>query len=199
MGPYTVDDVSERIEAALADLGLRDAAAVGYSTGAYRALLLAVRRRLNWKAVVSLGGFASLDPGWRDAYLSLANAVRGGADLREALVELVLPPDRASRNPDVVREVQAWLGCIAADALALELESFARAPDLLEALGSLQVPVLARVGELDQAQPPVKSQAIVSSVPRGELQIVPGVAHDLLFGDMPGTADAILAFFARCA
>lgn len=193
----SVDDVSERIEEALIGRGVQEAAVVGYSTGAYRALLLAVRGRLRATAVVSLAGFATLDRERRDAYLGFAEALRSGADLRRALVDLILPPLFAANTPSAVREVESWLRCTSPQSLAWELESYARAPDLLEPLRALEIPLLARVGELDKAQPLAKSQEIVGTAEEGELQLVQGVGHSLFFEDLACTAGAVLKFLAE--
>lgn len=197
--PYSMDEASEWLESALLRHGVREAALVGYSAGAYRALHLVVRARLRWTGVVAMGGFAGLSDGQRDAYLHFSERLLQGEDLTSALLDLVLSPTLRSPAPEAVREVASWMRATPAEALSKELLAYADGVDLLPALQEVAIPALALVGELDQAQPPARSRAISEVMPLGELQVLPGVGHALLLEDFPATCDAVLGFLQRIA
>ena len=56
--------------------------------------------------------------------------------------------------------------------------------------------VLARVGELDQATPPPKSEAIVKACKNARLEVVPGAGHALVLEDLDGVVGAARRLFA---
>lgn len=70
--------IVEAIEEALA-VGVRRVAVVGFSTGAYHALHLAVRREADVESVVAIGGFADLLSDERAGFRGFAEALESGA------------------------------------------------------------------------------------------------------------------------
>lgn len=106
-------------------------------------------------------------------------------------VLLNLPPTFAEAHPDAAQEVAGWARAKDARLLADELEAFAGSPDLTPALSSLDIPILARVGELDVSTPIALSEVIVGAARRGRLEVVPRVGHALLLEDLTGTVKAV--------
>ena len=49
--------------------------------------------------------------------------------------------------------------------------------DLRPSLADVRIPVLAIVGEQDEATPPPMSQEVVAGLPNATLTILPGLAH----------------------
>lgn len=194
---YSMAEASEWIESALLERGVREAALVGYSSGAYRALHLVARRRIEWTGVVAMAGFGRLADDQRQAYLYFAEKLLEGVDLTATLVSLILSPDLRTSSSELVREVASWIHATTADALALELRAYADGEDLLPKLRSVEVPCLTLVGELDHNQPPTRSQEIAEAMPRGKLEVIPGVGHALLLEDLSSTVAAVRAFLER--
>ena len=131
--------------------------------------------------------------GWltKIRFRQFAVALRAGADLHPVAGPRFLSAGFAATHPEAVKQVEAWLDCVSPAVLANELDAFAAAPDLRAALASLTIPVVARVGALDVAMPPAKSEDIVRAVPNGRLEVVPGVGHALTLEDLDGTIASV--------
>ncbi len=179
--PYTMHDASAWIEEALVERGVREAALVGHSAGAYRALHLVARAKLNWTAVVALSGFARPLPEQAESYRTFAKLLPTGVDFTSTLVDLLLYPE---------------LRAVAPEALALELLAMTEAEDLRPILRDRLVPCLAVVGEKDHNQPPDRSREISEAMPNGTLRVLPGVGYLPLVEDFQTTYAAIADFLA---
>jgi len=103
-------------------------------------------------------------------------------------------PHFEQRCPGDVADVMSWLNATSPAVLAAELEAFAEAEDLRPRLRDLTIPILARVGEVDQAAPVAFSRDIVDSATHGMLQVVPGCGHAIFYEDREGTVEAVANF-----
>jgi 3-oxoadipate enol-lactonase len=195
-GRYDLARARAAVEDALLGLGAVDAALVGFSGGAYRALDLALGGRLRPARVVSLAGFAALDEAEQAGFRQFAAALRSGVDLHAIAPQRFLSPAFAASHPDACAAVTAWLDATAPELLAQELDAFAEAPSLLPRLGALRAPLLARVGQLDVAVPPAKSEALGRAVPGALVEVVPEFGHALLLEDAEGTVASVSSFLA---
>jgi len=61
-------------------------------------------------------------------------------------------------------------------------------------VSDLNIPVLARLGELCQATPEAYSEAIRKSAAKAELQVVKGIAHAMIVEDREATNAAVRSF-----
>ncbi len=195
--PYALDEASACIETALLLRGVDRAAVVGYSLGAYRALRLALRGRIHVERIVMLGGFARLDDDGKAGYRQFAQQLREGVDLRDVFVSIALAPEFLAKHPEVKAELYTWFEAPAPGVLAAELHALSEAEDLRPRLGSLAIPILARVGDQDQTTPVVRSDEIGNAAPNVTVQIVPGCGHVYLIEDREGTVAATTEFLGR--
>lgn len=187
------------IEEALLARGAPEVEAVGYSGGAYRALALALGGRIRVRRLALLAGYAGFAPAHRETLIGVADLVRRGeleAALPRGLSAGMLSPAFAAAHPEAAREVDAWASAVPPAFFATELASMARAENLLPALGRLEAPVLARVGELDQAAPLPYSEAIARACPSSSLEVAPGVAHAILLEDFEATSASVARWLA---
>jgi pimeloyl-ACP methyl ester carboxylesterase len=194
--PFPVTRVHEAVEQALLARGVRDAAYVGFSGGAYHALALAHRAVVPARSLVLLAGFMGLDDAGRAAFPEFARLLRQGADLRSVAGPRFLSAGYRARHPERAVEVERWLEATSPQNLAAELDAFAAADDLTDAVRAMTCPLLARVGAEDAATPPPYSEAIVRAARSGTLQIVPGAGHALLIEDTAPTIDDVARFLS---
>lgn len=192
LDPYDYD----RVQALLEELILAQEEpvdVVGFSGSTYRALQLALDRRVRIRRLVLLGampGFAE-----KEAPLSFVADIRSGAlDIRGQWLARMTSPGFADRNLDAARHILEWIDAAPTSVWCDEFESIVRRPDLLPRLGEVEVPVLLRVGEADAATPATLSEAVARVLPDATLQIVPGVGHALGYEDGPATAAAVRDF-----
>jgi pimeloyl-ACP methyl ester carboxylesterase len=197
LGPHTLADVTNAIASTLAAEGVEACALVGFSGGAYRALDLAMRGAPRVTHVLALAGMARLEEGEAAIYRGLAQSLRSGPVPQGVAAARFLSQAFAAAHPSACAAVEAWLHAAPAAAVADELDAFAGARDLLPSLASLRAPVVARVGSLDVAAPPPKSEAIASACADGTLEVVPGAGHALPIEDRERTIASLLALLRR--
>lgn len=197
--PYALEHSHALVEEAVVARGVRDAHVVGFSGGAYRAFALACRTEsaLRVRSVVSLAGVANFSEEERKGLAQYVAMLRNSAerafdtlDLGPMLVDLMLSP-RGREHPLWVKDIRGWAAAIAPEHLARELEAFIGAPDLRPRLAALDLPVFVRVGSIDAASPPERSQRIAEVARRVAYEEVPGVGHALLCEDFDSTAASI--------
>lgn len=191
-GTYSLAGVEELLERELGARGISELAVVGHSAGAYRALSLALSGRVRVERVVSLSGVAGYDDDVRAGFRQFAAMVRDGVDLRAIWLPRMAGP-RLTDAGDVA-DVMAWRTATSPAVLSAELAAFAEAEDLRPRLRNLTIPVLARVGDLDQATPVPFSRDIADGASHGTLQVVPGCGHAIFYEDREGTAEAVANF-----
>ncbi len=198
-GAYTMPRVQALLEAELLSRGIERAIVAGYSGGAYRALALALSSRIRVDAVISIAGFAGLDADSGEAFRGLAQLLRrnGVEGFRASWLARMAGPGFAEKHPAEAGEVLSWLDSTSPPTLASELEAIAAADDLRPLLRSLRAPLMAVAGALDAAVPSAWSEAMVGAVPHGELRLVPGYGHAILYEDAEGTAEALRQFVVR--
>ncbi|MGA9525506.1 MAG: alpha/beta hydrolase [Myxococcaceae bacterium] len=202
-GDYTWERSIEMVEESLVARGVSSLrAVVGFGEGANRALSIALRGRIPVGAVVSLGGFATLEASTRAGLNGLAQVIKVLPHLRDHTIQQfyvtrALSPEYAASHPDEVDRVMNWLNETTPFALGWELDALSSSEDLSPRLPGLKVPVLVRVGSLDQTFPVALSDQLARALPDASLQIIPGKGHALLIEDLDATVDAIASFLER--
>jgi pimeloyl-ACP methyl ester carboxylesterase len=188
--PYDVERSHDLVEEALAARGVVEAHFIGHSGGAYRAFAHATRGAVRPLSVTALGAVSHFPAAAREGFAAFAALLRAGSDVRPLFRDLMLAP-RAREDDACVVEVTSWATASAPSHLADELDAFAAARDLRPELARLSVPILLRVGALDTATPPERTQEVAAVVPHSVVQIVEHVGHALLIEDFEATARAI--------
>ncbi len=195
--PYPLADAQTLIIHTLHKLGVRKAALVGTSFGAWRALSIACGGEVEVPAVVSLGGFAAIDEAAKQGMAGFAAALRAGIDLRDLLPPRFLSPAFLAAHPEIGALTRTWLDAAPVEVIAAELEATVSLPDLLPRLGSLTTRIAARVGSLDVAAPPAYAEAMTQAAAHGQLALVDGAGHALLYEDLTETTAFIREILAQ--
>jgi 3-oxoadipate enol-lactonase len=191
--PYTLDAVQRAIESLLAAHAIERTAVVGFSGGAYRALRLALDRRVEVTRIACIGATPGPGPEEADGLRHAAQDLRAGADFHGVAVARFLSP-RWQNDASAIAAVQAWMSAAPGDVLAAELDALADAGDIRPELPRLRIPLLLRVGESDVATPPALSRDIAAAVSDAKLEIVAGAGHALLIEDAAATIESVRSF-----
>lgn len=189
------------VDAAVAAIvGRRRVVAVGWSTGGFAALNLAIRRPERVAAVASLAGFASGSRvagsvawlAWLAGAAPGAALVRGGlwmAGRMPWLHDLVLAgcaADRtAARALDADIRTRLWGEFAGHDPAALVVVLAAlRGLDLADRLGEIGVPAWIIGGARDPLVPPAEVRRIAAAIRGSRLTVYEGAGH-LFFHEWP--------------
>lgn len=195
------DFFAEYVEAALATVvGRRRVVAVGWSTGGFAALNLAIRRPDRVMAVASLAGFASGarvvgSVGW---LAWLAGAAPGAALVRGGLWmggrlpwlhDLVVATCAAdwttARMIDTDTRTRLWREFADHDPVALaSVLAALRGLDLTDRLGEIGVPAWIVTGGRDPLVPPAEAGRIAAAIPGSRLAAYDTAGH-LFFHEWP--------------
>jgi 3-oxoadipate enol-lactonase len=194
-GTYSLARTEQVLVGELRARGIGEVAVVGHSAGAYRAFSLALRGQVRVDRIVSLSGMAGYGEEVRAGFRQFVGMVRDGTDLSPSWLGRMAGP--SLDNPDDVADVLSWMNAAPSTVLAAELDAFVEAEDLRPRLHELPIPILARVGALDQATPVAFSRDIVDRATSGVLQVVPGCGHAIFYEDRHGTLDAVAAFLGE--
>lgn len=195
------DFFAEYVEAAVtAVVGRRRVVAVGWSTGGFAALNLAIRRPERVAAVASLAGFASGASvagsvawlAWLTGAASGAALVRGGLWMGGRmpwLHDLVLSSCAAdwpaARMIDADVRTRLWREFAGHDPLALvSVLAALRQLDLADRLSEIGVPAWIVAGERDPLVPPAEARRIAAAIPRSRLMVYDAAGH-LFFHEWP--------------
>ncbi len=185
------------IEEALLAHGVEQAALVGHSLGAYRALQLANSGTISVTKLIGLGPVAVFPDERLAQYTELADAIEADAiDIVAVALSLWYPEPFLEANPQIEEMVRRWFAEMGDQVVIDTLRVEVYGPDLHPVLQDTDLPVYLRVGELDAGTPPAWAQAIAAELPDVRLDIVPGVGHFLHDEDREPTLSAIEAFLA---
>jgi pimeloyl-ACP methyl ester carboxylesterase len=186
--PYSLAAVAELVESSLSAHGVREAALIGFSAGAYTAFLIAFRRKLKATHIMTLGGVAGFLPDAKAGLVPFVHLLRSGQRVPPGLMtKRVLSEPFSERNAGACADVERWIDACPPDVLADELQAAIDSEDLTPRMCELDVPIVVRVGELDVACPVAVSERVAVNSKHAKLEIVAGAGHALLHEDLAGS------------
>jgi len=185
------------IELALKAHGVKDAALIGHSLGAYRAFQLARSGVIDVTRIVGLGPIAHFSEETLTQFAAFAD---------EFDVDTSKMSDMAlggwyslafkEANPDLDATVNGWFHTMGEAVISQALRTEFAGPDLHPVLHEIDVPVYLRVGSLDITTPAALAEAIAALLPDARLDIAQGAAH-FLHDEEPETALFAVESFLR--
>jgi len=181
---------------ALATRGIQELDVVGFSSGAYRAVSLALSGRVRVSRLVLTSGAVVFDPSDRARFAGIAGQLRAGANLRPLMPRVMLSPGYAAAHPEAVSEVEGWLDIVSTEDLANEFEAFSRCPAVMPGFAALAIPMTLRFGELDEGVSSAHVAEMQRSNARLVVERVAGVGHSLLIEDTTATVASIVRALA---
>jgi 3-oxoadipate enol-lactonase len=151
---------------------------LGNGYGGFVALQAMIRHPgLADRLVLADAGAAFSEPG-REAFRAMARgaAAKGLEAIADTAMRRLFAPDFHAANPDLVAARQRVFLESGPAVIIAACEALA-ALDLRPALADVRIPVLAVVGEQDEATPPAMSREVVAGLPNATLTILDGLAH----------------------
>jgi 3-oxoadipate enol-lactonase len=146
--------------------------------------------------VLADAGAAFSEPG-REAFRGMARgaAAKGLEAIADTAMRRLFAPDFHAANPELVAERRRIFLQSDPAVVTAACEALA-ALDLRAELAGVRIPVLAVVGEQDEATPPAMSREVVAMLPNAKLTILAGLAHVPQLQAPERFLDAVLPFIS---
>lgn len=171
--------VADRIAVAIQEFsGGQAVRLLGNGYGGFVALQAVLRHPgLADRLVLADAGAAFSEPG-REAFRAMARgaAAKGLEAIADIAMRRLFAPEFHAGNPDLVAERRRIFLRSDPAVIIAACEALA-ALDLRPALPDVRIPVLAVVGEQDEATPLPMSREVVAGLPDARLTILEGLAH----------------------
>lgn len=193
-GIYSMKCLAEDLAALFDRLHIDKAILAGHSMGGYVSLAFAraFPERLSGLALVT--SHAAEDaPERKESRNRLAKEVENRGV--EAVIEATLA--RYSPNPEVLERTRALMLQANPQAVSAALRGMAMRPDLTGLLPSIHVPALVIGGEADELVTLQRAQETARLLPQGELVIIPGGGHMVMWEQPDLVADALRRLVQR--
>jgi len=180
-------------------LGIERAAVVGLSFGGMVAQALAVHHAARVSALVLAHTSAQTPPAVREIWEQRLTQFE-----REGLAAQVQPTLQRWFTPAFVQAAPATLHWVAQQILRTSPAGYAHAVraiqqlDHLDALATIEQPVLVLAGQLDTALPPGIAAGMAERLPRAELVVLESAAHLGNVEQPVAFTESVLRFLDRC-
>ncbi len=146
--------------------------------GGFVALALAIRHPKLVSRLVLCDAGAAFSQAGREMFHAMASMAQshGPQAIADIAMRRLFAPDFRAAHPSLVAERRERFLAMGERVFITACRVLAEL-DLCPQLATVTVPVLAIVGEQDEATPFEMSQEVVAAVPEGRLVVIPGCAH----------------------
>lgn len=171
---------------------------LGNGYGGFVALQAVIRHPgLADRLVLADAGAAFSEPG-RQAFRGMAAAAtaKGLDAIADTAMRRLFAPDFHAAHPGLVSDRRRIFLASDPAVVVAACEALA-ALDLRPALAGVRIPVLAVVGEQDEATPPAMAHELVAGLPDAELVVLNGLAHVPQLQAPQRFLDVVVPFLSR--
>lgn len=175
----SLEAVADRMAEAIREAAPRERPVLlGNGYGGFVALSLVLRHPGAVSRLALCDSGAAFSGPGREAFRSMAKAARGQglAAVADTAMRRLFAPDYHASHAELVEERRARFLGMDLGVFCAACEELAKL-DLRSCLAQVSIPVLALVGEQDEATPPVMSQELATLIPGARLLVLPGCAH----------------------
>ena len=187
-------------------MGIKSAAAAGWSMGAAILLSFAVDHPDMLRQLILIGAASPLTPrGDRSGFEARGRLKQAGASGEEIMKQTfdftrsAFSPYSLENNPEGVAKVRALMSLhydMSYEELSVPVLSSARG-DIGEQLEGILCPTLILVGEHDSRTPVEASESLNAKIPNSYMKIIRNCGHNYAFEQPSVTSDLMLAFLKR--
>jgi pimeloyl-ACP methyl ester carboxylesterase len=179
-GAFTVASLADDVYALLQSIDALPCALGGLSMGGYVALAFAKKYPQALSALMLVDtrseGDSAEGKAGRQKMIDLVRA-SGSKAVADQMLPKMLTKQSMEKNVSLVRDVRAIMEGCPAQTIEHALVALRDREDYSAILPSIATPTLILVGDQDPITPPAMSESLHKSIPRSQLQLVPGAAH----------------------
>jgi pimeloyl-ACP methyl ester carboxylesterase len=200
-GPYAIRDLADDAAALFDAIGIEQAHVAGHSMGGQIAQELALSRPDLVSSLLLVSSCARCDER-NKSLLEQHGKLHAIADIKTCAL-LIMPwlyTNRFYSRPGAIDELMDWILKYPFQPTPTELERQScaiNAFDAADRICAINCPTLLMVGEEDIMIPPAFSRNLADSIPRAQLQILPGTGHGLLVESPDAVAGVMLDFLSK--
>lgn len=179
-GQFTIEGHVDDLLALLDHLQIPSCVIVGLSMGGYVALRALERNPDRFRAAVLCDTRSEADANENKLkrFMSIAAVkAQGSGFFAEGFVRAVFAPESFQKHPQAITTIRSIISSTAPLSIAGTLLAIAARTDTTPSLGTIAVPVLILVGELDVTTPPADARSMHEKIRGSELHIIPHAAH----------------------
>ncbi len=198
-GPYAMAQMVDQLASLLADLDMQKAALVGFSLGGLIVQAFTLAHPEKVSALAILNAAHDRTPEQRAAVLKRVEqaAVGGPQSTVDAALTRWFSTDFASRHPDVLARVKAWIEANDPTVYPAVYRLLAEADaPLATAIADIACPTLVVTGEEDYGNSPEMSRRMAELIPGARCEILAGLRHMALAED-PDALHRVLVPFLQ--
>ena len=199
-GPATMEKHAADLVRLCDQEGIKQAIFFGVSIGGYILFEFWRRNRERIRALVLSDTKAQSDsPEARTSRLNLASEVenKGPDDYLDSMIQKLLGESTRRNRPDVVKQAREMMGEMKVAGIAAALRGMAVRADSVSTLSSINVPVLAMVGEEDTLTPSSDTELIHKGIKGSQFARVPAAGHYAPFEQPAAVLDSVLGFLQK--
>jgi pimeloyl-ACP methyl ester carboxylesterase len=200
-GGYAMAELAADVVALADALGLERFVLGGHSMGGYVAMRVAaaVPGRLAGLVLIDTRAEADAPEAAERRTAAIAAIGRdGGSAFLDAFVPNLLGASTRERAPRLLAELRAIAAAVPDHVLAGCQRGMRERPDSRALLAGLDLPALALVGAEDAITPPDAAAAMVATLVRATLVVIPGAGHTPSVERPIQVAESITAFLRAC-
>ena len=178
VGAHTLAKHMTDLVGLLAALDIEKATFVGFSLGGMIAMELAAAYPERVTSLALLDTTAGFPQATRDMFFELASTAsfNGMAAIADTLIERTFSAQFLATNPKIVATVRKGMLTSDASSIAAAARMVAKV-DLSPRLSQIRCPTLVLVGANDQLAPPELSEALITGIQGGQLQVIADSGH----------------------
>ena len=201
-GPWTIQDTVVDLISFIEGVNAAPCHLVGMSWGGFIGVRLAIQREDLLRSLVLIDTSADAEPAENvEAYGGFMEAIRSNDGIPDEIATGTLPifygEKFMAEHPEVMDIHVDREKKMATTALVEGIGAIIARDSVMDRLGEIRVPTLVIHGEVDQAIPIAKAEALAEGIPGAELVRVPDAGHTAPLETPDIMNEALAGFFAR--
>jgi len=199
-GPFSIADLADDVHITLSQLAALPCVLAGLSMGGYVALAFARKYLSDLRGLILVDTKAEGDtPEQREGRAKMIDLVHreGAKAVADQMLPKLVAEDVPHTRPAIAAAVRKMAELCPPTTIEHALAAMRDRPDQSPYLGSVKIPTLIIVGDVDAITPPPVAQKMQQGIPNSELVVIKGSGHMSTMEQPAQVNQAISRFMKR--